>query len=391
MGLRLLYLIRNLTRNPLRTCLTAAAVGLPITIFVLSVAAVDGIDRFLENGVKQLRLAVTSKGSMANPLPEGYRRKIESLDETRGSRILAVCSMHWIGGKVDNDNRILSTLGADVDTFPAVFPDYELSPEQIKVWQTDRTAILIGAATAKQFGWKVGDRISIRPSIPPYTPMEFRVFAIPENAPDQVTNWFRRDYYEEVIKGTGVPEGWITFYFVKCATRADLEYFTTAIDRLFAGSPDETSTQDEKTFMSQFITQQFNLPRNVRILAAVTVLVAIMAAANTMSMNFRDRISEYASLKSMGFGGFAISAMVQSEALLLCGLGGLIGAAIPFVAFEYTPLGKVTIPLIQYLEIRPEICGIGLLISLGIGWIAAQWPSWLALRLNVVTALRSVG
>lgn len=387
--LRLIYLYRNITRNPLRTLLTCAAVGLPIMIYVLSMAVVDGVNRFLDNSAKQLRLAVTHKTSMINPLPEGYRRKIESLDPGQ-TRLLSVCGLRWIGGKIERDPRPLSTLGADVDTFLSTFPEYQLTKEEHDAWLRDRQAIVVGSATAGQFGWKVGDRITIRPSLPPYDPVEFHVISTAPKAQDPLTCWCRRDYMEEKSKEAGLPLGQVGFFFVKCATQADLDHFRVAIDELFARSSDETKTQDEKAFMNEFVTQQFNLPRNLTILSAVTVFVAIMAAANTMSMSFRDRISEIATLKSMGFGGGFAFTQIQAESLLLCAIGGLIGALGPYIAFTYTPLKDYQVPIILYLEIRPAVCLQAIAISFGIGLIAAIWPSWAAMRLKVVAAMRSL-
>jgi putative ABC transport system permease protein len=387
--LRLIYLIRNLTRNRLRTSLTCAAVGLPIMILVLSVATIDGIERFLNNSAKQLRLAVTHKAGVVNNLPGGHRRKIEALDPAK-TRLLSVCSIIWIGGRIENDSRPLSTLGADEDTFIETFPEYNLSEDQKKRWYTDKLSIVIGTGTARTFNWKDGDRITIRATIPPYKPLEFHAIVPTGEVPDPTTNWFRRDYWEDHIPGTSAIPGWINFYFVKCATLNDLDTYRRQIDSLFAGTPDETTTLDEKTFMNQFISQQFDLPKNVRRLAAVVVFVAIMAAANTMSMNFRDRFSEYATLKSMGFGRRTIFGMVQSEALLLCGMGGLLGVAVPYIVFTHTPARNLTLPLIQTLEIRPMVCVAGVAISLGIGVLASLWPSWQALRLNVVSALRAL-
>ena len=387
--LRLTYLYRNLSRNPMRTLLTCAAVALPIMTFVLSMAVVDGLERFLDNSAKQLRLAVVHKTSIINPLPAGHRQKIESLDPTR-TRLLSVCAMRWIGGKIERDPRPLSTLAVDADTFPYTFSDYELTQEEIDAWTRDRQAIIVGYATAGQFGWKTGDRITIHPSVPPHTPIEFHVVSTAPKAPDPITNWCRRDYIEEKLKELDYPEGMISFLFVKCADKADLDYYRVAIDELFARTPDETKTQDEKAFMNEFITQQFDLPRNLTILASVTVLVAVLAAANTMSMNFRDRSNEVAILKSMGFGGRLIFAQIQSESLLLCGIGGLLGALAPYVAFTLTPLKNVTLPLILHMDIRPVVCAQALAVSLAIGVVAAIWPSWLALRMKVVTALRNL-
>jgi putative ABC transport system permease protein len=387
--LRLIYLYRNLVRNRLRTLLTCAAVALPISIYVLSMAVVDGVERFLDNSAKQLRLAVTHKTSIINPLPEGYRKKIESLDPDH-RRITSVCGMRWIGGKIERDPRPLSTVGVDMDTFATTFPDYRLTTEETAAWCRDRQAVIIGRSTAAQFGWKVGDRITIQPSVPPYTPMEFHVVSTAEHAEDPVTCVCRRDYLEEKLREAGFLQGLVSFYFVKCGAQADVDHFRIAIDQLFAHSPDETKTQDEKAFMSEFITQQFNLPRNLTILAVVTVFVAVMAATNTMSMSFRDRIGEIATLKSMGFGGAFVFTQIQAESLLLCAIGGAAGAWGPYFTFTYTRLKDFTVPLIQVLQVRPIVCVHALVISLGIGILAAVWPSWAALRLKVVAAMRSL-
>ena len=389
MKLQFVYVTHNLTRNPLRTLLTCAAVALPITIFVLTSGVIDGIERFLDNSGRQLRLAVTQKTSIINPLPAGHRAKIESLDPTH-TRIVAVCGMRWLGGKIENDPRPLSTVAADPDTFPATYPEYLHDPNELAAWQRDRQAIVVGRGTANQFHWKTGDRITIRASVPPYSAMQFHVVSISADADDPITNFCRRDYVEEEIKRAGWLEGLLSFIFVKCASKADLEHYRGEIDNLFARSTDETLTQDEKTFMNQFITQQFNLPRNLRILAAITILVAILAAANTMSMNFRDRRDEFAALRAIGFGTLLIRALIQSESLLICVLGGLFGALGPFIAFTYTPLRNYTVPLIQQLDIRPLVCLQAIGIAAVIGVLAAAWPSWLAVRLKVVDAFRAL-
>lgn len=389
MDLRLTYLLRNLTRNLRRTLLTTAAVAIPILIYVLSTATIDGIERFLDNSAAQLRLAVTHKSSIVNPLPQGHRQRIEALDPSR-TRITSVCGLRWIGGKLENDRRTLSTLAADADTFAATFPEYLRNPAQRERWFADRQALIVGRDTARQFGWAVGDRVTILPSAPPYSPMSFNIVATSDDSADTITNWFRRDYLEEELKNFGAPEGYVAFFYVKCATKADLEHYRREIDALFANTPDETHTQDEKAFMNQFITQQFDLPRNLTLLALVTVFVAVTAAANTMNMNFRDRISEFATLKSLGFGATLVFWLILAESLLLCGLGGLLGAGIPYVAFTYTPLSAVTLPLVQSINVAPLVCVQGLAAALGIGLLAGLSPARSAARLHVVAAFRAL-
>lgn len=387
--LRLSYLYHNLTRNWLRTLLTLAAVGLPIMIYVLSTSVVAGFDKFLDNAAKQLRLAVTHKSSIVNPLPSSYIRKIESLDPTR-QRILSVCGLRWIGGQIEGRQIPLSTLAVDPDTFLATFPEHQLSEEEVAAWERDRQALVVGYGTAGTLGWKVGDRVSFKQSLPPYSELEFHVVSLAEKSSDAITLWCRRDYLDEVNKGTIGIADIVSFIFVKCATPADLNHYRVAIDELFARSPDETKTQDEKTFMNDFITQAFNLPRNLTILAWVTVCVAVMASANTMSMNFRDRGNELAVFKALGFRGSLVFALIQVESLFVCLLGGLVGALGPYVLFTYTPLKDYEIPIIIHLDIPLVVCAQALLISLVIGAAAAFWPSVQAYRLTAVQALRNM-
>jgi putative ABC transport system permease protein len=254
---------------------------------------------------------------------------------------------------------------------------------------------VVGPATARQLGWKVGDRVTINPSVPPYSPLEFNVVSTAPLAKDVVTNFFRMDYLEEELKKVAAPEGWtpdgwVSFFFVKCATHADMDYFRVMIDELFARSPDETKTQDEKSFMTEFITQFFDLPTNLTILAGVTIFVALMAAANTMSMNIRDRLNEIATLKSLGFGPSTIFGLILFESLALCTIGGFIGAALPYISFNHTPLRNFTVPVIQALDVRMIVCLESLVIAVAIGLLAAAWPAWTGTRLKVVTALRNL-
>ncbi|MCK6458186.1 MAG: ABC transporter permease [Phycisphaerae bacterium] len=395
MHLGLTYVLRNLTRNRLRTFLTCAAVGLPITIYVLSTAVIDGIDDFMNSAAQQLRLVVANNSSVIYPLPSGYRAKIESLDPS-GTRILSVCGMRWIGGQLENDPRPLTTLAADVDSFVETFPDQQLTPKEEEQWRRDRQSILIGPSTAANFGLRPGDRVNIRSSLPPYLLLEFHVVATASRpGRDPVTNYCRLDYLEESILASGSAEGWdatgwVSFFYVRCATKADLDHYRTAIDSFFAASIDPTKTEDEKAFLNEFISQFFDMPRNLDRLAAITIVVAVIAAANTMNMNLRDRRSEIAILRSIGYPARHIFGLIQVESLVMCLIGGFIGAAVPFVGFGYTPLGDISVPLIQHLDIRLATCARAQSMALIVGLSAAVWPAWSAARMTVVAALRNL-
>jgi putative ABC transport system permease protein len=383
------YVFSNLTRNLPRTILTCAGVAAPLAIFVWSVVIVDGIDTLFVNSAKQLRLAVTHNTSLVTLLPAGYRQKIEAMDPTR-ARLKSVCAVRWMGGRIENDPRPLSTVAADADTALATFPEAIRSDVERAAWMRDRQAIIVGRSSAKHFKWNIGDRITIQPSVPPYTPMEFHVVAISDEAANLITDLCRRDYLDEVLKQTGDPEGWVSFFFVKCGSREDLEHYRGLIDESFARSLDETKTLDEQTFMAQFLTQQFDLTRSLSMISAVTVMVAVMAAASTMSLNFRDRNAEFATLKSIGFGGGFLFRLLLVESILMCIIGGAMGVSAPLIGFSTASVRDAIAPLILNLHFRPVVCLQALLLSPLIGLAAVIWPAWSGWRANTVTALRSL-
>jgi len=381
------YLYRNLSRNPLRAALTIAAIALPMTIFVLSMSVVTKLDQTLENAARQMRLVVAHRSSLASPLPSGYRAKIESLDPTR-RRLLSVCGVRYIGGRVEPDLRPLPTLAVDADTFVATFPDYRLSPAEVDAWHRDRRAIVVGPGSGQLFGWKAGDRIAIQPSVPPYMPMHLNVICRAKHSRDPITNWCRRDYFDAELAAYGDMGSFVTFFFVKCASEADLAFFRNAIDELFASSLDPTRTLDDRAFMSEFITAQLNLPRNLTFLALLSVFVALMAAANMLKMNFRDRMPELTTLKSLGFQGGTIWLLAQAESVAICLSGGILGTLAPFVALNFTPLKDVPVPLIEHLDIRPMVCVKAVLATIVVSVVTAHWAATPAVRMRAADGLR---
>jgi len=46
-----------------------------------------------------------------------------------------------------------------------VHPDYEIPQDQVAAWQKDRAGTIVDSQLAKEYGWKLGDRIVVKGSI----------------------------------------------------------------------------------------------------------------------------------------------------------------------------------------------------------------------------------
>ncbi len=388
--LRLKYVWHNLYRNPLRTSLTIFAVATPLLVYVIAMSIVRNIDMALDQSYQEMRLAVVQKTSIINPLPLGHRRKIEGLDPG-GQRITSVCGMRWFGGRVPGTQTENYFIAADVDTVPRTYPEFGLTSEEIERWNREKRAAIVGRAPAAQYGWKIGDVITLESTVPPFVSLELVVVAIPYNVVDSETSFMRFDYLNETVKAMNMRSDFASFFFVKCASRADLEYFRDKIDELFAHTPYETKTQDEKSFVESFLAAQFDMPKRLRTLSLVVVAVAVMAAANTMLMSFRDRIGEYAIFKSLGFSPTAVAVLLLSESLILATIGGVFGAGAPYAAFRWTPLADYRIPFIGLLNIQEALLGEAMCVAVIVGLLAAIVPTVRVIRLQVVEALGRIG
>ena len=127
----------------------------------------------------------------------------------------------------------------------------------------------------------------------------------------------------------------------------------------------------------------------IQVVSWVVIGVILGVLANTMAMNARERLGEYAALKTMGFKARHLVSLILGESLLLSLVGGLLGLALSYPATQIFP-PEVT----QYfpgLQVDRTTALIGLAISLTVGLMAGIIPAWQATRVQIATALRKVG
>jgi putative ABC transport system permease protein len=111
--------------------------------------------------------------------------------------------------------------------------------------------------------------------------------------------------------------------------------------------------------------------------------------ANTMAMNARERLGEYAALKTMGFKPRHLAALILGESLMLALTGGVLGLALTYPAVQMFPASVG-----QYFGAFPvtfATLGLGLAVSLGVGVLAACFPAWQAAQVRIAAALSRVG
>jgi len=382
-------LMQNLKRNPLRSMLTAAAFALPMSVFVAAISLVVLLSKVAAHNEQELRLGVRQKTSLTNLLPEGMRRKIEALDPDRKS-LRAVCGMRWFGGRVPDTQNTLTSLAADADTFPVVYSDGGMTTEDIEKWKGERTAAVVGTGPAEQYGWKVGDRMTLESTVPPYLALEFRIVKIMTNAERSNVFYFRRDYLEESFQAIGFASSRCNIFWVKCTTAEGLHDLQVRIDAEFANSPEETKSEDENAFAASFMQAGGDIPGLMRAMAIVVVCIIALVAGNTMMMSFRERVRELAVFKAIGFQSGRVFSIVLAESAMLALIGSLAGVLPTAALLILVPIRGLRMGPINSVEVSPVAVVVSIVIALFVGLAAGIWPAYQAMRLRSVDALRKI-
>jgi putative ABC transport system permease protein len=145
---------------------------------------------------------------------------------------------------------------------------------------------------------------------------------------------------------------------------------------------------DQSTMISTLITSLGSL------IAGLMAVGAVFGALNTMYNSVSARSREIATLRALGFGRGAVIASVMLESLALALLGGIVGAALAYVAFNgyrtstmnWQSFSQVTFAF----RVTPQLLVRGITWATLIGMVGGLFPALRAARLPIAAALREL-
>ena len=162
-----------------------------------------------------------------------------------------------------------------------------------------------------------------------------------------------------------------------------------AIDKAFKNSLAETLTETEKAFNQGFIAMSGAIVTAIQMVSFVVILIIMAVVANTMAMTTRERIGDYAIMKTLGFGGTDIAVMIFGESLVISLTGCLTGMILTFPAAK--AFGQTLSTYFPIFIVSADTLWLDLIAAFLIAFFAAIIPARRAVRVGIAEGLRRIG
>jgi putative ABC transport system permease protein len=388
------YIAKHLRRNWIRTVSTIVAMSVCIFLFCTLETLVAAISWNLKSASAS-RVITRNSVSLVFNLPRAYRERLAHVPGVK-----AVAGYNWFGGVVGlppDPRKFFANFAIQADEFLPMNPEYIVNADEKAAFMADRRGCIVGPDLVEKFGWKVGDIVQLTSMIPMYKtgkPFELVVRAIyhvdEQRFPGTTPNvlFFHYEYLDEALGG----RAGVGMYKILIEDPSQAAAISKTIDDMFENADPSTRTETEAAFRAGFVSMAGNLAVLLRSIGLAVCFTILLVTANTMSMAVRDRQTEIAVLKTLGFTSRLVMGLVLVEGLALGGLGGGLGILLSRLAIKALP----KLPMIgdavagfPNLGLTPAVGALGLGLALLLGFFAGLVPALGAYRSRIADTLRT--
>ncbi len=371
------FIYKNAFRNKRRTALTILSIGFSLLLLITLQTFLDSLINPPVTEGSVLRVAVRRSTSLADQLPYSYQGKLEQI-----SNVAMVMPLQWFGGQYIEPKNFFPNFGCDQEKLWDLFPEYIATDETKANFKSERMATVVGKSLMERFGWKDGDRITLKGTIFPVD-LELKIAGSFTSPVRDDLLYFRMDYMNEAL---GKPNKVGTFW-IKARNPESVPGIIETVDKTFRNTPAETKTETEKAFQLGFVSMLGNVRVLIGTIASVVVFTMLLVAASTMAMTIRERIREVAILKSLGYTRRILLSLMMGEAVFVALLGTL-AATLGAYLMSSLDFAKLTMGFIRRFDVAPSTVLFALSIGLFIGVFSGLFPALRASKLKITEAMR---
>ena len=370
--------LKNLLRSKRRTILTVLSIAVSLFIFSALVSLPTVANHVLADSASSVRIACRTKMGQAYPLPEAYKSKIAATPH-----VVAIEPDNFFAGIYHEVSDQFPNIAVDPDPIDLMWPDWGFSPGGAQEFKKLRTATLVAEGTMKRFHLSVGLQIQLRGG--GYYPVNvtLKIVGTIAKGPAPSFLMFRRDYLEEIM---GRP-GRVDNFWVRADNSRAVPAIIESVNSEFANSSAETQCDSESAFLGSIIGRFRMFFTLARILGLIVVITIGLVAA----MSIRERRTEIAVMRSIGFRSPLILRLLIAESGVTALAGCILGCGAAFALLKvFSVTSDVLGPFVGAIHIPPPVLLQTLLAALLIGLSSSYFPARSAVKRRIVDALRMV-
>ncbi len=414
--LRLIY--QNLWRNKLRSFLTAA--GTMVLVFVVTL--VWSILGFLANATTEkpanIKAIVTERWRIPSMMPYAYAASLKDGAATEPEHIKPSDHMSWTfyGGSLDPKKRTfenivfafclepkkLLTMMDGLEDLPPDSADRKTLEAGVAKLEQNRQGILLGRDRMERLKKKIGDRFIIHSFNYKEINLEVEVVGtLPARRYDQSAA-MNIDYFLGAIdaykqqhngKAHEMAGKTMNLMWLRVPDTPSFTQVAAQIQESPQFSLPAVKVQTSSSGISTFLEAYRDLLWGMRWLLAPAILVTLaVVIANAISISVRERQTEFAVLKVLGFRPGQILVLVLGEALLIGIASGVVSAGGTWLLVNQVA-GGIPFPIAFFPKflIPADAWWWGLAVGGGTAFLGSFIPAWTACRVKVSEVFARVG
>ena len=377
--MKFLHLVwAGIWRRKGRAILTLLSVMNAFLLFGLLQGFASGLNQAISDTRADMLFSF-SRVSQIEPLPMGHRAQIAAVPGVRN-----VSPMLIFSGTYQTPTQRVNAMAVDIPEFFASSTSLHIAPDQLAAMARTRNGAVINADLAKRFGWKVGDRVPLRSMLwtnhDGSTTWPLDIVGV-FTSTDKLSLAPMLVNYDYVDQGRTTSNGTTSFFVVRLKDPNEAARISTDIDKLFANSPYETKSSTVRQMAQDQIKQIGDIGLVINAIVGAVFFALLFSVGSVMMQAVRERTSELAVLKTVGFTDGGVLWLILAESLLFCLFSAGLGLGLASLLF---PLVKTSVGF----AIAPgPVIALGLVVAALLAVATGLPPALRGMRLQIVDAL----
>ena len=221
------------------------------------------------------------------------------------------------------------------DEFLRLSSEIQLTDEAAAAFISGRRAAIVGRATAERFGWRAGQVVSLIPTIwhnADELAWDFELVGVFTSSNEALLGsdglYFGYPYFDEY---RAFGKGSVGTLLVSAREGADLGEVARQIDAEFDNSSHETRTQNGAEYVMSFARQIGDVGLIASIILIAVLFTLLLLTGHAMTRSVRERTTEVAVMRVLGFRRSTLSVFLLLEFVLLSLFTATVGLCLAYL------------------------------------------------------------